>query len=444
MQMLRRFKADQSGATAMLFGFAALPLLGMAGAAVDYSRAANHQSRMQLAVDATALAIVQSPSNATPQEIQQKGERYLAATLRPDPTVALSSLSVTRAGNVVKVAAAASMNTSLIQVLGIKTMPISTYSQATWGSDETKIEVALVLDNTGSMAETIGGKRKIDALQAAAKDLLGNLRSLAKNQDSVKASIVPFDTEVRLDPNQNRYKPWLGWSQQSDRAAWTGYVIDRQAGFATSDDTPNPANPKSLYPALRASEYRGGTAMGAISTADLPVVRPLTSVRGLAEYNDLVSTVEGMRPRGYTNIALGVTWGMATLSQSEPFTEGTATGTPDVKKYMIVLTDGDNTANHVDGDLYNADCPNCSTGKGRTISSGAIRADIDAKTGAACKMVKDTGVEVFTVRLLKGNVGLLQGCASKPGNYFDVQDSGQLSKAFETIFNAISAPRLTH
>ena len=444
MQMFRRFKADQSGATAMLFGFAALPLVGMAGAAIDYSRAANHQSRMQLAVDATALAIVRSPSTATQQEIQRKGEQYLASTLRSDPTVSLTSTSIKREGNVVKVAAAATMNTSLIQVLGIKTMPISTYSQATWSSDETKIEVALVLDNTGSMSQTIGGKQKIEELQKATKDLLGGLQANAKKQDSVKVSIVPFDTEVRLDPNQNRYKSWLSGLSTTERAAWTGYVIDRHGSYATSDETPVSSITKSLYPALPKSEYRTGTEMGKISTGDLPVIRPLTSIRGLAEYNDLVATVDAMKPRGYTNIALGVTWGMATLSQSEPFTEGVAAGTSGVEKYMIVLTDGDNTANHVDGDLYNADCKACSTGKGKTLSDAQIRQQINDKTTAACDDAKKAGVKVFTVRLLKGNVGLLQGCASPGGNYFDVQNAGDLSKAFKAILDAMTSPRLTH
>ena len=65
MQMLRRFKADQRGTTAVIFGLASLPLIGMAGAAVDYSRAASYQSKMQLAVDATALAIVREPATLT-------------------------------------------------------------------------------------------------------------------------------------------------------------------------------------------------------------------------------------------------------------------------------------------------------------------------------------------------------------------------------------------
>ncbi|MDB5557423.1 MAG: von Willebrand factor type domain protein, partial [Enterovirga sp.] len=151
MQVLRRFKADQRGATAMLFGFAALPLIGLAGAAVDYSRASSFQSRMQLAVDATALAIVRAPSGTDVRALQVKGEQYLANTLRSDPTAVLTSTTVTREGSVVKVAAAATMETSLMKVVGIRTMPISASSQATWGASQTKIEVALVLDNTGSM-----------------------------------------------------------------------------------------------------------------------------------------------------------------------------------------------------------------------------------------------------------------------------------------------------
>ncbi len=303
MQMFRRFKADQSGATAMLFGFAALPLVGMAGAAIDYSRAANHQSRMQLAVDATALAIVRSPSTATQQEIQAKGEQYLASTLRSDPTVSLTSTSIKREGNVVKVAAAATMNTSLIQVLGIKTMPISTYSQATWSSDERKIEVALVLDNTGSMDDRIGGVRKMDELQSAGKSLLKSLRDLAKKRETIKVSVVPFDTEVRLDPSQNRYATWLGGLSAADRAAWTGYVYDRRGDYATNDDAPN-SDPKSLYPAIRETEYRTEKALVSYlkdnpqNAKDLTPLRPLTSLYEYNDYRALEQVIEGMKPRG--------------------------------------------------------------------------------------------------------------------------------------------------
>jgi hypothetical protein len=111
---------------------------------------------------------------------------------------------------------------------------------------------------------------------------------------------------------------------------------------------------------------------------------------------------------------------------------------------MIVLTDGDNTAHHVDGDLANADCAGCSTGRGRTLSPAKIMAEINDKTAAACSTAKNAGVEVFTIRLLKGNAGLLQGCASKAGNYFDVQNAGQLSKVLGVILESITETRLTH
>ncbi|NNM73641.1 vWA domain-containing protein [Enterovirga aerilata] len=428
MRVLRRFKADQQGATAMLFGLAALPLLGAVGAAVDYGRAANYQSRMQLAADATALAIVREPSTLNAREIQQKGELYLTNTLRSEPNTRLGAVSVTRVGNTVTVSAAATMDTALMKAVGIRTMPIGAKSEAVWGSGTEKIEVALVLDNTGSMDRYIGGKRRMDELKAAAKDLLKKFRTLADQPDSVKVSIVPFDTEVRLDANAYRYKPWFRWNnEKKDRPAWTGYVIDRYGSYATSDEAPTSSDTNSLFVPQRKSDY----------SADLPAIRPLTSLKSYSDYTQLNGVIDGMQPRGNTNIALGAIWGLATLSRSEPFTEGAASGTKGVKKYMIVLTDGDNTESHIDGKSYN------SLAEKNEAKARAMVAVMDKTTLAACQAAKDAKVEVFTVKLLDGNETMLKSCASNSGNYFDVQNSGQLSKVFEIIFNAISGTRIS-
>ncbi|MGA0598092.1 TadE/TadG family type IV pilus assembly protein [Enterovirga sp. CN4-39] len=436
MQVLRRFKADQRGATAMLFGLAALPLMGAVGAAVDYSQAANYHTQMQRAVDATALAIVREPATLSAREIQQKGEQYLAATLRGGPATRLDSVSVTRVGNTVKVATAATMDTSIMKVLGIRTVPVSARSEAVWGTGTEKVEVALVLDNTWSMNDSIGGKRKMDELKSAAKGLLDNLRTLATQPDSVKVSIVPFDTEVRLDANTNRYKPWFRWSnEKKDKPAWTGYVVDRYGSFATSDAPPSSGN--SLFPAQKETQYKTDSRFASYMRTDLQPIRALTPLNSYSDYSQLVGVVNGMQPRGYTNIALGAIWGAATLSRSEPFTEGAQAGTRGVKKYMIVLTDGDNTASHIDGEFENADWEG---GSKRTKMVAAM----DSKTLSACSTAKDAGVEVFTIKLLKGNETMLKSCASQAGNYFDVQNSGQLSQVFGLIFDAISGTRLTH
>ena len=445
MQAFRRFRTDQAGSTGLLFGLSMIPLLGMVGSAFDYSRAAGMNSQMQRAVDATALAIVREPATATDKDIQAQGERFISNTIRSDKTFTMGTVSVTRAGNTVTVAAGGSVKSVVMQVLGFNVMPVAAQAKATWGTGTGKgaarIELALVLDNTGSMADLIGGRRKMDELQSSAKDLLRNLRALATDPDTVKVSVVPFDTEVRLDASANRNQPWFNWASPSDKAAWTGYVFDRYGSYATSDAAPTGGD--SLYPAPRDTEYRTNPAMGQISKADLAPMRPLTSLNDYAGYSSLVSVVDGMRPRGYTNIALGVAWGMATLSKSEPFTEGAAPGTKGVRKVMVVLTDGDNTANHVDGDLYNADCSSCSSAKAKRLSDKQIVAGIDQRTNAACAMVKGSDVEVFTIRLLSGNESLLQGCATDANHYFNVQNAGELTNAFNAILSAISGTRLT-
>jgi Putative Flp pilus-assembly TadE/G-like len=40
MTLFQRFRSDQRGNVAILFGLALIPVVGMVGAAVDYSRAA--------------------------------------------------------------------------------------------------------------------------------------------------------------------------------------------------------------------------------------------------------------------------------------------------------------------------------------------------------------------------------------------------------------------
>ena len=445
MQVLRRFKADQSGSTAAIFGLALLPLLGAVGGALDYSRAAGMASQMQRAVDGAALAIVREPPGATPADIQAQGSRYVESGVKGDGSFRLGDVVATRVGATVTVTASGTVKSMVMQLFGRPMMPVAATAKATWGTGTAKgagrIELALVLDNTGSMADTIGGRRKMDELQTAAKNLLRDLRTLADGEDKVRVAVVPFDTEVRLDAGTYRNKPWFRWTDGSDRAAWTGYVFDRYGRFATSDAAPSGGD--SLYPAPRDTEYRTNAAMGRISRADLAPMRGLASMADYSAYSATVATVDAMRPRGYTDIALGVTWGTATLSASEPFTEAAPAGTSGVKKFMVVLTDGNNTANHVDGVLYNAECRDCMTAAARSVADETITARIDAGTAAACSSAKTAGIEVFTIKLLQGNDALLGACASDAGHYFNVQNAGELTKAFDSILNAISSTRLT-
>lgn len=422
MAVFRRFKADQSGSTAVIFGLSLLPLIGLAGGAVDYSRAGARQTDMQRALDATVLALTKEPTTSSQAALDLKTQKLFASTFRGGDTFELTSLATSRpATNTIKVAAAGTVKSAFMGLLGFPTMPVSVEATATFGTPN--IEIALVLDNTGSMADLINGQRKIDALKDQAKALLASLRNLTTEPGRVKVSVVPFDTEVRLDAAQYRSKNWFRWNDAGhDPQAWTGYVFDRYGSYATTDAPPIASVIESLYPAPRASDYG----------SDLAPMRPLTALRGsrasdTTDYDALVAVVNGMRPRGNTNIALGMMWGFATLTPSEPFTEAASTGT--TKKYQILLTDGDNTMNHVNGR------PSSDLGQ------------MNASTSTACSRIKGAGIETFTILLLQGDENLLRACASPNGpndqHYFNVQNVGDLTVAFRKILDSISGTRLS-
>jgi Flp pilus assembly protein TadG len=69
MNLLRPFLQDQQGNVAVIFGVALVPLLGMSGMALDYSRASTQRTDMRAALDAALLAAAQEkvPANREPR-----------------------------------------------------------------------------------------------------------------------------------------------------------------------------------------------------------------------------------------------------------------------------------------------------------------------------------------------------------------------------------------
>jgi hypothetical protein len=127
-----------------------------------------------------------------------------------------------------------------------------------------------------------------------------------------------------------------------------------------------------------------------------------------------------MSPAGYTNITIGLAWGLSLLSNQEPFTEGEPYGTENLTKYIVLITDGDNTSNRWTNNT----------------------SSIDARTQIACQSVKDAGVTLYTIRLQEGNETLLSQCASSTDTYFDVDDVNDLVPTFQAIGEQISQLRV--
>ncbi|PTM52299.1 vWA domain-containing protein [Phreatobacter oligotrophus] len=395
-----RFGSDTRGNVAMLFAMAALPLFGMIGAAVDYTRASRTTAQIQAALDAASLAVAKDSRRLSDAALQDAANKAFAGNFTSPADLSLGTLQVLRTGNTIRLAVDGSLKTTIAATMGVSTMPIGVASQASW--NEPKIEITLVLDNTGSM----GWSGKMAALKTAALDLIADLEANRVSSDQVKIAVVPFDTQVNIGTGY-RNESWIRFdgtaiatSLVTTRTDWTGCLTDRD----------QPADTTDVAPTSDPTRYRAAKC----ATGLLAAVQPLSTNFTLAR-----ATIAAMQPAGNTNITIGLQTGLAVASPGAPFAQSETT--PDVLRYMILLTDGDNTQNRWTG----------------TTSS------IDARTALACNAVKAAGVTLFTVRVIEGNAALLRACATDPSMYFNVTNSGGIGDAFKAITSMIKRMRLS-
>ena len=75
----RAFRPDQGGNVLVTFGLCLIPIAGMVGAAIDYSRANSVKAAMQSALDASALMLSKDAANLKQSELERKASDYFKA-----------------------------------------------------------------------------------------------------------------------------------------------------------------------------------------------------------------------------------------------------------------------------------------------------------------------------------------------------------------------------
>ena len=76
---MRAFRTANGGNVMLTFALATVPIVGLVGGAVDYSRANSDKAAMQAAIDATALMLSKNASTLTPDQIKSKATDYFNA-----------------------------------------------------------------------------------------------------------------------------------------------------------------------------------------------------------------------------------------------------------------------------------------------------------------------------------------------------------------------------
>jgi Flp pilus assembly protein TadG len=213
--MLKRFFRDERGNYAMMFSLALLPIMGAVAIAVDYAEMSRQRQITFNALDAAGVATARRVvDGATDDELKVYAKDFFIANLSGiDP--AKTSLNVelpntSAGGGTLKLSAHVNYDPHFLPafhyLLGKKGQQLS-FNARTEVRLKNTVEVALVLDNSGSMNDrgSGSGKKRIDLLKAAAKELVDTLAaqgaSMKQVAKPVQFGLVPFAASVNVGPN---------------------------------------------------------------------------------------------------------------------------------------------------------------------------------------------------------------------------------------------------
>ena len=240
--LIRRFGRDERGAFAAIFGLMAIVLVALGGAVVDYVSLQQMRNRGQIALDAAALAlqpeIFKNPIDVA--DIKKRAQDLMLDRLAGEHGVVagLVEPTVDVVNGTLTLEAEMTVPTVFVALVGVHEMNARITSQATRRMLD--VEVAMVLDNSGSM----GGSRMSNLKTAACnavnilfydKDGLGcMLPTGATKNANVKMAVVPFTALVNIG-TEYKNATWLDWTSASQLAAY-GKILN----FDDDDDSSTP------------------------------------------------------------------------------------------------------------------------------------------------------------------------------------------------------------
>ncbi|WEK03162.1 MAG: pilus assembly protein TadG-related protein [Candidatus Devosia phytovorans] len=229
LSLVRRFGRDESGVFAVVFGLMAIVLIALGGATVDYVALDQARSRSQIALDAAALALQPESqlTGANKTAIQAKAQALVDDRIGGGGVVTINSTTINTTDGSLYFTATMKTPTIFVALVGVKEMSAFIQSEAT--RKKLSLEIAFVLDNSGSMAYTgtgtLGLKQRMQFLKDAAtcatnilfyKDTTTPLlfpdtcvpATGAVKLDNVKIGVVPFTMFVNVGAS-NLNATWI-------------------------------------------------------------------------------------------------------------------------------------------------------------------------------------------------------------------------------------------
>lgn len=319
--------------------FILIAMLVVAGMGVDFMRYETERARLQSAADRAVLA---AAGISNPMDAQLVVESYFRAAGLEDHLESVSA-EVDETSREVSAVASMNVNMAFLPMIGINSM--ETEARATAFEGRRDVEIALVLDVSGSM----GRNRKIENMRNAADAFVEYLFD-EFGDEQLAITLVPYTTQVNLPPQLF--------------SLFTG-VLPIQTTSQCMDFAPEAYGEVAITPGFD-QMWQGGHFDARTIGWDWwnCVPDPATQVQPLTNNESHIRTRIGqLTANDLTSIEIGVKWGAAMLDPAmRPLLAGlvgqlgisSLIGSahpydydrPNTDKYLVVLTDGVNTSHY--------------------------------------------------------------------------------------------------
>ena len=482
LHLFVRFLRHRRGGVMNLFAFALLPVMAATGAAVDGTRIFLVRDAVQRAVDAAGLAA----GHALDDDVMEADARSFFdanfANIQDVATLVEFDLDESddfgEDGSTIDVSATVSVDTTFMRLFGFDRV---TFTQRAEITRETRgMELALVMDNTGSMRS--GGK--MEAARDAARILVESVYGDVPSNPNLWVSLIPYTATVNIGP---QHSEWLSLDGQAsaapggdyDPTTWIGCVQARAGGQDETDDTPDfaPFTPY-FYADNVDNDWILTDSSGAVTGFSLdeaneaqnngrgpnlgcgPPITPL-----VAPKQTILDAIDVMQPwhRGGTTGNLGLVWGWRALSPAwRGFWEGTGSPAlpldyedPSMDKVVVIMTDGQNQffdfRDHAPDNGVGPDGSD-HTAYGRLgefgfSSLGGARAEIDTRFARTCESMKAQGIIIYAITFgpspSAGTQTLFRNCASNDSFFFHAPTNDELREDFATIGRQLLSLRIS-